>query len=90
MLRDTLPPGLGFVYSDYYGRGNNPAQVVGSTVQSLVDSIPPGGSASPFIIVTGLTGNTAPANVSQVVFNYTNSDGDVVPASQVSDPVVPK
>lgn len=90
LLRDTLPPGLAFIKSDYYGLGNNPAQVVGSTVEWTTGPVPVGETLGPFIIVTGMTGKTVPANVSQIVFSYAGSDGDSVPASQVSDPVVPK
>lgn len=90
LLRDTLPPGLAFIKSDYYGSGNNPAQVIGSTVQWLAGPVAQGGTEGPFIIVAGMTGTAVPANVSQALFTYNDYSGDVVPASQVSDPIVAK
>jgi uncharacterized repeat protein (TIGR01451 family) len=88
-LRDTLPPGLAFIESDYYGLGNNPAQVEGSTVQWLTGGIPRGGMQGPFTIVAGLTGTDVPANVAQMIFDFCTWNNHCNPASQVSDQVVP-
>jgi uncharacterized repeat protein (TIGR01451 family) len=89
-LRDTLPPGLAFIESDYYGFGNNPAQVIGSTVQWMANGVPRGGTEGPFIIVAGLAGTEVPANVAQVVFNFCTWNNTCLPASAVSSPVLPK
>ncbi len=88
-LRDTLSPGLAYIQSDYYGLGNNPAQVEGSTVQWLAGGVPRGGTQGPFIIVAGLTGTDVPANVAQMIFDFCTWDNHCYPASQVSDQVVP-
>lgn len=88
-LRDTLPSGLAFIESVYFGFDNNPAKVDGSTVEWQVGGVPRGGTVGPFIIVTGLTGTTVPPNVAQVVFNFCTYSGTCLPASQVSAMVVP-
>ena len=89
LLRDTLPPGLAFVESEYFGFDNNPAKVEGSTVEWMVGGVPRGGSTGPFTIVTGLAGTATPPNVAQAVFNFCTYSGTCLPASQVSDMVVP-
>jgi uncharacterized repeat protein (TIGR01451 family) len=87
LLRDTLPPGLAYINSEFFG--NNLAKVDGSTVEWSVGGVPRGESLGPFTIVTGLTGTDVPPNVAQVVFNFCTFSGTCLPASQVSDPVVP-
>lgn len=89
VLRDTLPDGLAYIQSEYFGLGNNPAQVEGSTVQWQVGSVARATSSAPFTIVTGLTGSTVPPNLAQVLFTFCTFDGTCLPASQVSDMVVP-
>ncbi len=89
LLRDTLPAGLAYVDSQFFGFGNNPAKVDGSTVEWMVGGIPRGETLGPFTIVTGLTSTDVPPNVAQVIFNFCTFSGTCLPASQVSDVVVP-
>lgn len=89
LLRDTLPAGLAYLQSGLPGMGSNPAQVMGNTVQWMNGGVEVGGTLGPFIVVTALTGATVPPNTAQVLFDYVDAGGDVVPASAVSDAVVP-
>jgi uncharacterized repeat protein (TIGR01451 family) len=86
LIRDTLPAGLALVSTDYYG---NPAQVSGSTAQWLVGDIAAGAETGPFTIVAAVTGASAPANVSQIVFSACTWDGNCYPTSVVSGATVP-
>ncbi|MDE3088982.1 MAG: cupredoxin domain-containing protein [Chloroflexota bacterium] len=93
-LRDTLPEGLAYVKSGIINLdGDNPAGVDGSTVMwSNQDMpIPTGGSLGPFIIVTRIQDprNPIPANVAQLLFDFTTYDGTNNSTSAVSDPVAP-
>lgn len=90
-LKDTLPPGLVYIKSGLLGldRGTD-AQVIGSTVQWVGGpNVSQGESLGPFIIVTGMTGNTVPVNVAELRFTFSTFDGQLVWAGAVSDPVLP-
>lgn len=93
-LRDTLPAGLAFIKSGLINLdGDNPAAVIGSTVQwSNQDApIPQGGALGPFIIVARIQDSRqpVPANVAQLLFDFNMADGTTNSTSAVSDPVAP-
>jgi uncharacterized repeat protein (TIGR01451 family) len=85
-LQDTLPAGLSYVSSDYFG---NSARVAGSTVEWLVGNVPTGGTAGPFTLVAASAGANAPSNTAQVNFSFCTWNGNCYPATAVSAPSVP-
>ena len=56
----------------------------------MIGTVPRGGKFGPITVVTGLTGSDAPSNVAQVIFDFCTYQGTCLPASQVSDPILPK
>jgi cytochrome c oxidase subunit 2 len=87
-LRDTLPGGLSYVTSYSVGLGNSPGKWNGSAVE-WDTSIPRGGTQGPFVIVAQLQGKTAPADVAQIQFQWTDALGVLHAATAVSSPAVP-
>lgn len=89
-LRDTLPEGLAYIKSGLLGPDEGQAQVKGSSVEWVGGpNVPQGGSLGPFMIVAGLMGKTIPPNVAELRFTFSTSDGNLLWAGAVSDPILP-